>query len=111
MDEFIQRVNFVEEAATSECYNMLDVIQSCLSAIDEGIEDTLLITTSASYTDGLFNEMLETAKTVLLQFAQRVLAALTNYILNNGKLVERYRDLIVARFHTIKTPVFHDTSR
>ena len=57
----------------------------------------------------MFYEILENVKETLLKFIQKVLSVLNNYYLNNVKLLEKYREIILDRLTKVKDPIKHET--
>ena len=108
-EEFISRVGIMDEFATGSMYQQLDVIESVMQAIDEGVHDTRTITTASSYTQSVYLELLDNVKNALLKLAQQALSALNSYYMNNAKLCQKYRNVIAKGLEKTKVPVTHDT--
>lgn len=94
---------------TEDSYTKLDVIDSCYDAINEGVLDYFVVDIAASNTYSMIMEVLDNAKNVLLKLVQNVLTFLNNYILNSALLADKYRDLIIQRFKTMKEPLIFYT--
>ena len=77
-EEFISRVGIMDEFATGSIYKQLDVIESAIHAIDEGVHDTRTILTASSYTQSVYLELLENVKNALLKLVQQALSALNS---------------------------------
>lgn len=87
----------------------ISIIDSCYEAINEGIDDSFIITTAVSYTQASLQEFLDRTRTALMNLYETVLSYLNNYILNNAKLADRYRELIIERYQKLGTPILHRT--
>ena len=89
---------------TEDSYTKLDVIDRCYDAINEGVLDNFVVDVAASNTYSMMMEVLDNVKETLLKLVQNVLTFLNNYILNSALLADKYRDLIIQRFKSMKEP-------
>lgn len=89
---------------TEGSYAKIDVITSCYEGLAEGVNDNFLVNTASTYTHSLIFEILENVKNALLALCQRVLSSLNNFILNQANLADKYRNLIIDRYLSIKEP-------
>lgn len=94
---------------TETSYTKIVTINACYRALEEGVDDHFVVSTARKYTHSLLVEVLETVKDNLLKFAQHILSALNNFILNNAKLVDKYRNLIIERYDKLKVPFMYKT--
>ena len=89
---------------SDQSYEKLAIIESCQEALLEDTDDYRVITTANSYTYSLVMEVLENVKEALLKLWSTVLSILNNFILNNAKMVDKYRELIKVKFKSLKEP-------
>ena len=108
-EEFISRVSILDEMSTGSIYQKLDIIESAIHAIDEGIMDNRTVLTTLSYTQSVYLELLENVKTALLKLVQQALSALNSYYMNNAKLCQKYRNVIAKGLEKTKYPITHET--
>ena len=99
-------INFDEKYFTPETYHKIAVIEECMGAVNEGVVTNDVITMTLSYTHSLALEMLENIKEALLKLCSLVLSALNNYILNNAKYIERYKEILKVRIAKLDKPFF-----
>lgn len=107
--EFLSRCGMTADIAIAETYQKIDVIESCIDAIDEGVNDIRVISTATSYTHSMIFEILDNVKEGLLKLAQRVLSVLNNYHLNNVRLLGKYREAVIERLGKMKDPIIQET--
>lgn len=101
-------INFDEKYFTPETYHKIAVIEECVGAVNEGVVTNDVITMTLSYTHSLALEMLENIKEALLKLCSLVLSALNNYILNNAKYVERYKEILKVRIAKLDKPFLYE---
>lgn len=108
-EEFLSRCGLNESVATVKSYQCMDIIESAVDAMKDGIPSFSVIQTAGSYTYSLVSDLLENVKTMLLELCQRVLSALNNLQVNNVRLIQRYQEVLLHRLHTLNEPVVHKT--
>ena len=108
-EEFVSRVSILDECTTGSIYERLDIIESAIQAIDEGVRDNRTISMTMSYTQSVYFELLENVKNALLRLAQQALSALNSYYTNNAKLCQKYRNVIAKGLEKNKVPIAHET--
>lgn len=92
-----------------ESYTKMDVIDCCYVAINEDTATPRVIDMATSYTYGLVLEILESVKNQLMSLQATILSYFNNYILNTANMADKYRDAIVDRVKTLKTPIVYRT--
>lgn len=97
-----------EKYYSPQTYMSLSVIESCDQALSEGASDTRVIDTVLSYTQSTTLEILENVKEALLQLCSLVLSALNNFILNNAKYIDRYREFLKERVQKLDPPFIYE---
>lgn len=107
--KFMTQCGITNHLAVIETYEKLDIIESCIDALGSGLGGASIISTATTYTHSMFYEILENVKETLLKFIQKVLSVLNNYYLNNVKLLEKYREIILDRLTKVKDPIKHET--
>ena len=108
--KFLHRCGFDDNLVLVETYQKVDIVEDCIEALREGVGDYRVITTAASTTHSMFYEILENVKEALVQLSQKVLSALNNYLLNNVKIIDKYRELILDRLpRNGRPPIVHET--
>ena len=108
-EEFLTRVYPLQEYATGDTYNTLDILETALQAIDEGVRDGRTITITSSYTHSIYMELLDRVKDGLLKLVQQALSALNSYYMNNAKLCQKYRNVLAAGPEKTHYPILHET--
>lgn len=94
---------------TEGSYQKADVLDSCYRALSEGVDDLEVIMTTSSYTQSMILEILENVKDGLIKLYQQIVSILNNYILNTANLADKYRNLLIDRFITLKDPFVFKT--
>lgn len=94
---------------TENSYEKLSVLDSCYDSINEGVTDSFVVNIASTYTYSMITEVLDNIKETLLKLAQQVLTYLNNYILNTATIADKYRNLIINRFSTLKEPFVYYT--
>lgn len=107
--KFMTQCGITNHLAVVETYEKLDIVESCIDALGSGLGEARIISTATTYTHSMFYEILENVKETLLKLVQRVLSVLNNYYLNNVKLLEKYREVILDRLDKMKEPIKHET--
>lgn len=107
MESILDYINPV--LLTESSCQKLDVLDSCYAALSEGVYDTEVIMTTASYTQSFVFEVLENVKDALLKLYQQVLSVLQNFILNTANLADKYRNLLIDRFIAMREPFVFKT--
>lgn len=95
---------FDESFHNETMYEKLDILQECYDAIDEGVTDIRVVNTAMSYTYAMVMEFLENAKALLLKVYSIALSALNNFILNDVKRANKYREFLKRQLSTRKEP-------
>lgn len=107
--EFIRRCGFLDEYAAAGTYESLDVVESAVEALSEGVSDKRVVSTMLSYTHKSFYEILDNIKESLIKLCRKVLSSLNNYYINNVKLYQRYQEIIKKGLRRMTEPIIHDT--
>ena len=108
MDELITRCGLPEDMLTPTMVSHMGVLESALLAIDEGTATKFIVTKANSYTHSTYTEFLENVKDFLVKLATHVLTLLSDYHMNNAKLLNKYQELILTHFDRIKGPLYHE---
>lgn len=95
---------FNESFHNEEFYEKLDILQECHDAIDEGVTDIRVVNTAMSYTYTMVMEFLENARSLLLKVCSMALSALNNFILNDAKRADKYREFLKHQLSSRKEP-------
>lgn len=98
-----------EDLMTESVFNKVMIFESCMDALGCGDGTPEIVTTSTAYTYSVVMEVLDNAKEVLLKLVQKVLSLLNNYYLNNVKLIDKYREIILDRLPANGPIIMHDT--
>ena len=109
ISEFFVHSGLTDDIMTVKSYENAAIIEAAIGSIRTGDFDSRVIATATTYTHTMFYEILENVKESLLKLIQRVLVALNNYFLNNVKLVEKYRDVIVSSLEKSHITIKHET--
>ncbi|MCM1231729.1 MAG: hypothetical protein NC311_05770 [Muribaculaceae bacterium] len=98
-----------EDLMTESVFNKVMIFESCIDALGSGDAVPDIVSTSTAYTYSIVMEVLDNAKEVLLKLIQKVLSVLNNYYLNNVKLIDKYREVILDRLPTKGPIILHET--
>lgn len=90
-------------------YQRLDILESSMDAIREGVDNNFVLKTQTSYAYSMIDELLNNVKKILLELLRQALSLLNNLYSNNIRLMEKYKDILIDRLKTLDDPVFHDT--
>ena len=107
--EFLTKIHFLDELATEESYRTMDVIETSLEAISEGIFDTRTISIAISSSKLSYYEMLDRVKDMLTSMIGKLMSLLNNMFINNVKLYERYRNLVYEGLKRRGSAVVHES--
>lgn len=108
-EEFIRRCGLDESIAVAGTYEKLDIIEGCMTALHESVRDGRIISIARSYTQSTYFELLDNVKNALAKLVSRVLSVLNNYYMNNVKLLQKYRNLVVEQLRKPHSPIYHDS--
>lgn len=99
----------MEQVSTPEELQTLDVLDSCYIALSEGVNDSFVVDTTVSSTYKLLQEMLDKIYSILLDIYSRLLNYLNNYFMNSARMIDKYRNIIIARYDKLKSPLLFMT--
>lgn len=85
------------------------ILESAMDALGSGEAIPDIITMASSYTHSMVYEILDNAKERLIELIQQVLSLLNNYYLNNVKIMEKYREIILDRVPANGPIIIHET--
>jgi len=85
------------------------ILESAMDALGSGEAIPDVVTTASTYTHSIIAEILENAKEALIQLAQKVLSIFNNFIVNDIKIMEKYRDIILSRISEKSPVMIHET--
>ena len=97
-----------ERYYSPKTYENLAILESCDQVLLEEGFDTRVIDMVLSYTQSTTLEILENVKEGLLQLCSMVLSALNNFIINNAKYVDRYREFLKDRVTKLDPPFIYE---
>lgn len=92
-----------------ESYAKMDIIDRCYESINEATATPRVIEMTSSYTFGMVLEILDSVKTQLLSIQANILSYFNNYILNTANLADKYREMIIDRMKSLRSPIIYRT--
>lgn len=98
-----------DDLMTESVFNKAMVIETCMDALNSGDATFDIVATSTAYTHSIVFEVLDNAKEALLKLVQTVLSIVNNYYLNNVKLIDKYREVILDRLPANGPVIMHET--
>lgn len=106
---FIRRCGLDESVTTPKSYEYMDIIESAYDAMHEGIVSMDIFSTSSTYTSSLIQELLDNVRAVLIEMVQRVLSVISNFYINNVRVMLKYEEVLIDRLSKHPYPITHDT--
>ena len=99
----------IEQVSSPEDLITLQLIDSCYTALSEGVNDSFVINTTKSSTYKFLDELLDRIFKFLTDLYVQVLNYMNNYFMNSARLLDKYRNLIMTRYAKDKTNLIYKT--
>nr|DAH19443.1 MAG TPA: hypothetical protein [Caudoviricetes sp.] len=99
----------IEQVSSPEDLNTLQLIDSCYTALSEGVNDSFVINTTKSSTYKFLDELLDRIFKFLTDLYVQVLNYMNNYFMNSARLLDKYRNIIMTRYAKDKTNLIYKT--
>lgn len=99
----------IEQVSSPDDLYVLQVIDSCYTALYEGVSDSFVVNTTTSTTYKFLDELLDRIYKTLQSIYVQVLNYMNNYFMNSARLLDKYRNIILDRYTKLKSPILYKT--
>lgn len=98
-----------EHLIDDSIYVPMDILESCYTAIDEGVIDPSIVDIARNNSDSMVISYLDRSLYLLEKYTESLNSYLNNFILNYAKLAEKYKSVIIQMYEKSNTPITYHT--